>query len=492
MVKFSKMMLIGVILMLMLNGCGASELEKITVVFTEDKQSVFHNPDMGWVLYDNYLISEKESPASTLSPIQGYDFPGVDYVILKFTWADIEKEADCYDFSKFDEIYDYWTEREKIIMLGMSADSLLWYGTKGTGVPQYVLSELPQESVQTRVYNAGGGSICVYTTCDANEPYYQERLKLFLDAMQSHMKETDREVEYIDLRGYGLWGEWHQGYQYASLEDKRKALDKVMEIWSEAFAECQLAISYSYDPDEPVENYTNSNYYDEYLYWSAYDLAMKYENITLRRDGCGGAIQNNERIFCEEIFADLSRGPFTAEGAGGYSDHDSAKYIIEDGLTLHPNYFTIVGWANKQAKAFIENEAELFDYALINMGYRFVMTNAVYDQTVERQGELMIQSVWKNTAVGRAVRNYVLIAKLTDKNGETTEVPLGVTDCSQWIKGEEYSCNVSGMIPETLTRGEYTLSIAMYDEKTQQYIELAIQEREGEEPWYVLGSIKIR
>lgn len=471
-------------------GCAAPKQQNVK--FTEDTQIVLHNPDMGWVLYDNYLISEKESPASTLSPIPGYDFPEVDYVILKFTWADIEQTPDVYDFEKFDYIFDYWTDRGKTIMLGMSADSLLWYGTKGQGIPQYVLDALPKESVQKRMHAPGSGAILLYNVCDANEPYYQERLKLFLEAVESHMVQTGREADYIDLRGYGLWGEWHQGYQYASAEEKRSALEQVMRIWSEAFPERQLAISYSYDPDEPVEYYTDSNYYEEYLKWSAYDLALQFKNITLRRDGCGGAIQNNERIFCEEVFSELNRGPFTSEGAGGYTDYESSKYIIDDGLSLHANYFTIIGWANKQAKAFIENEPELFDYALNHMGYRFVAESITYPDAVKQNETLTICTEWKNTAVGRAQRDYELIAVLTSTNGESQKFNLGKTDCSQWIVGKSYSCENSIVIPDTLQKGSYTLSIGMYDSYTEQYILLAIQERDGDNPWYRVGEIKIR
>ena len=65
-----------------------------------------------------------------------------------------------------------------------------------------------------------------------------------------------------------------------------------------------LALSYSHDPDGPKELYsgpwnkfdsTFTQNYDEYLRHSAFDLALQKPNITLRRDGAGGAGRQIER-----------------------------------------------------------------------------------------------------------------------------------------------------------------------------------------------------
>lgn len=489
----------------LLAGCGSKPFEMeelhyrvekglVTAFPTEDQSMVLHNPDMGWVLYDNYIISKMESPAYLSSPMYDYDFPGVDTVMLKFTWADIEKSMDNYDFSEFDFIYDYWRDRGKTVTLGMSADSLLWYGSSGTGTPSYVLDALPQDKVQTREYIDNHS--LKYRMCDANEPYYQERLRLFLEACDRHFKESGRPIDYIDLRGYGLWGEWHQGYQYESLEAKRSALDGIMKAWSEAFPDAWLALSYSYDPDEPYANYSDPNKYKDYLYWSAFDLAMNYPNITLRRDGAGGAIQNNERIFCQEVFEKLERGPFTSEGAGGYTGRSSAENILYDGLTLHPNYFTIIGWANQQARDFIELEPDLFAEGLNRMGYRLVLFQIQYPRSVGRKGDFIVKSQWVNRAAGRAVRDYELRAVLTDQDGEKQyEFALGDTGCSRWVCGEEgdqkYDLEMAVKLPDEVKKGQYVLHIAMYDAKTQRYIGLPLYHQNGENLWYQIGPLTV-
>ena len=72
------------------------------------------------------------------------------------------------------------------------------------------------------------------------------------------------------------------------------------------------------------------------------------------------------------------------------------------------------------------------------------------------------------------------------------EFSLGETDCSEWIKGETYTCENSLVIPDSLQKGIYTLNLGLYDSKTEQYILLAVQGRDGDNPWYRVGEIKIR
>ena len=500
--------IITVLLTLAITACGAacspdkpskprtaveytrSEDGMIIATPAEDAEIVLHNPDMGWVLYDNYIISKTESPASELCALYGYDFPGVDNVMLKFTWADIEKEQDVYDFEEFDFIYDYWTKRGKTVSVGMSADSLLWYGQYGRGIPDYVIKALPGNKVQNRKYPEN--QTLTYNTCDANEPFYQKRLEKFLKACDAHFKKSGRTVDYIDLRGYGLWGEWHQGYIYSSLEKKRTALEDVMRIWSESFPDSWLALSYSYDPDDHTKSYSTPGMYEDYLYWSAYDLAMNYGNITLRRDGAGGAVQYNERIFCSDVFSTLSRGPFTSEGAGGYDGREGAERILKDGLTLHPNYFTIIGWANMQALEFITIETDLFEQGLREMGYRFVVSEFKYNETLKAGKEAAFISSWANRAVGRAERDYGLYAVLANENGKVMyEFPLGSSGCSQWVKGMDYTLELKTEIPKNVRKGDYKLGIRMVDKKTGRDIELPLLKACEDDRWYEMGPVTI-
>ena len=137
-----------------------------------------------------------------------------------------------------------------------------------------------------------------YIVLDARDSYYLDRLDKFLSAVAQHYN-RERPVTLIDLRGFGVWGEWHSGFRYSSVEDRRAALKGVIDCYSRAFPKNWLAMSYSYDPDGPKELYAGPyNHYDEqftksfddYVRYSAFDHALTKLNITFRRDGCGGAL----------------------------------------------------------------------------------------------------------------------------------------------------------------------------------------------------------
>src|SRR6478672_2973971 len=115
--------------------------------------AVLHNPDMGWVLYENYPVDQDPKGSSTLLTLPDEKFDGVDAVAIMFSWADVEKRPDEYDFSKVDFAYDYWAKRGKAIQLRLSSESLLWWASRtppaGAGVPEYVLAKLPASEKQT-------------------------------------------------------------------------------------------------------------------------------------------------------------------------------------------------------------------------------------------------------------------------------------------------------------------------------------------------------
>src|SRR5436190_20512179 len=87
--------------------------------------AVLHNPDMGWVLYENYPVDQDPNGSSTLLALPNEKFDGVDAVAVMFSWADVEKRPDEYDFSKVDFAYGYWASRGKAIQLRLSSESLL-------------------------------------------------------------------------------------------------------------------------------------------------------------------------------------------------------------------------------------------------------------------------------------------------------------------------------------------------------------------------------
>jgi hypothetical protein len=481
--------------------CSVALAETMKVTPAEDELAVLHNPDMGWVLYENYPLDQRPGGASNLVNLPDETFEGVDHVALMFAWSDVEREPGVYDWSKVDHAYDYWAERGKKIQLRMSTESLLWWNQldppAGVGVPQYVLDRLPEQSRQTRYCDG-----IPYVVVDAREPFYRERLEAFLAAAAEHF-DDGRPVTLVDLRAFGLWGEWHTGFQYSSIEARREALIGIIDRFCDAFPRHKVALSYSYDPDAPpelrdgpIDRYDpafTANY-ERFLHFSAFDHALTKPNITLRRDGCGGAVHSNERRLCQEAFA-AGVGPMMSEFMDGYhSVRDKPQWLawmIEDALSLHPNYVNLLGWQMENARDFLREQPDLIAHALRTTGYRLVPIEIEYAREAERDRDFVVASRWVNRGVGRALRDYRLeLLAVGDDGTIAAAADAGTMQTSRWIKGAEYSHRAKVRFAD-LPAGEYRLQLRVIDPQDGRVIQLPLSEA-GVEEAYQIGALRVK
>lgn len=461
----------------------------------EDSEVVLSNPDMGWVVYENYPLDRDPQGSSTLLTLPADPFPGVAAAALMFSWADIEQQPDEYDFSAVDHAYDYWSTRGKSIQLRLSTESLLWWSGRkpptGMGVPQYVLERLPEEQRQRR-QDAGEPA---YHCVDARAPYYQERLGKFLSEVARRYpppgKGGTRPVTLVDLRGFGKWGEWHSGFRYPSTMARRDALTSVLDTYARSFPAHWLSLSYSYDPDGPREYYAgptdrfdlaSTGSYAEFLRYSAFDHALTLPQVTFRRDGAGGAVHSNERQLCETAFRSRTRGPFMCEFLGGFAAAKQGRagwidWMIEDALSLHPNYINLLGWQGKDARDFLRERPDLVARGARTMGYRLIPREVAVTLPSAPGGPLQLATRWVNRGVGRALRDYHAQWSLHDSQERcVSRSQPSMLPTSQWIQGTEYAVADSGALPPP-PPGRYRLALTLIDPLDQRPIQLPLAER---------------
>lgn len=454
---------------------------------------------MGWVLLENYALDPGPNGSSTLASLPGEDFPEVDHVALMFSWADVETSEGVYDFTRVNHAYDHWRTRGKQIHLRMSAEALLWWPSSGRGVPRYVLDALAPEEKQTRrAFGIG------YTVVDARNPLYRERLGRFLAAVNANFS-GERTIGLVDLRGFGLWGEWHSGFQYPTLEERRAALCGILDFFSDAFPGHQLALSCSYDPDAPPETWSGTTasydpdetkHYDEYVHFSAFDHALTRPNITFRRDGCGGTVRSNERKFMDTAFSCLEKGPFTCEFFEGYPFFNggdpwwTADRALDDALSLHPNYIVIMGWQTHEALQFVRERPDLVARGLREMGYRLVPTRLSWPLRVRAGRPFSLRSTWINRGAGRAAADYTLELLLKDEEGRVRfRQEAGTLRTSRWVRGESYQA-VFEVPGPGIPGGDYAVFISLLDPRTGLPVEMPLAAGDGGA--YRAGTMRVR
>ena len=339
---------------------------------------------------------------------------------------------------------------------------------------------------------------------DARNRYYLERLGAFLRAVNAHFDES-RDVTLVDLRGFGVWGEWHSGFRYASIDDRRDALKRVIDCYSDAFPDRHVSLSASYDPDTPKALWDGptkqfdpafTKTYGEFVRHSAFDYALTKTNVTFRRDGAGGAVHSNERKLIDEAFATRAKGPMMSEFVDGYADslkggEKWVRWKIDDALSLHPNYVNLLGWQGGDALKFLKEQPALIEHGLRTMGYRLVPTRVTYPAEFRAGEKLQIDSEWINRGVGRAMRDFRVRLTLVDAAGKiATSAAAGEVKSTQWIKGETYKSR-NAVTFAAVPPGEYRLCLSLVDPKADQPIQLPLHDRRDDGS-YEIGRIQCR
>jgi hypothetical protein len=288
------------------------------------------------------------------------------------------------------------------------------------------------------------------------------------------------------LRGFGEWGEWHSGFRYPTLEARQAAMRGILDCWSHAFPDHALALSYSHDPDGPADYFDGPTHhfdpafikhYQDYLRYSAFDYALTKPNITLRRDGVGGAVSSNERKLCDEAFDTLTKGPFACEFVQTYAqakagDKNWMPFLIHDALSLHPNYINLLGYQCADALNFMKDQPELFAEGLRNMGYRLVPISVSFPQLIRAGEAFDVETTWVNRGVGRAMRDYHLRLLLGESICDAGALPTG-----KWVKGKSY-VSTSHASFHSISPGKYPLRIELYDLETKRVIAMPLKSNE--------------
>jgi hypothetical protein len=478
-------------------------VETRTFVPREDMEAVLHNPDMGWVLYENFALDPRPHGAGTLNVLPQAQFEGCDYVAVMFAWSDVEKAEGQFDWSRVDQAWDHWQQRGKGIHLRMSTEPLFGWSRAnppgGLGIPDWLLARIPDDQKKRRE----DGDLFGWHV-DARNTLYRERLRLFLREVNAHLS-GKRAPVLVDLRGFGRYGEWHSGYPYAALADKRAALQSVLDIWSAAFPQRMLALSYSFDPDGPAELHAGpwnkldpvfTKNYDEYLRFSAFDLALLKTNITLRRDGAGGAVHSNERQLCEQVYRQLRRAPQMSEFVTSYRHVRGGgtafvKAVVDDALSLHPNYVSLLDCAHGGLDFMLERP-DLIAQGLKRMGYRLVPLKVTVPQTLKSGAPFELGMEWINRATGRALRDYVLRLRLaTEKGHVLAQAEAGTLPTSQWLEGERHAVTNTIIFPKISgASGKATLLMSLHDPATGRVIKLPLSKRSHDE-FCEIGAVEI-
>ncbi len=419
----------------------------------DDSGAVLSNPGMGWVIHHDIRAGHKD-----YNEPDTYDM--LDQVALLSRWADLEPQEGVYFWDDLDASIARWTALGMGLQLRISTDAMIYDGT-GDGAPAWLYRDYPMIPTQVR---ADYGTEMIYP--DYLHPVYQQKLRAFLHALADHVAAVPN-LETVDLRGYGEWGEWHSGYIHESYALHAAALRAVIDAWHEAFPRTTMTLSCSYEwrHDLPLPLHSPRSQ-QEYLYWSGFDHALTYENISFRRDGIGGAVKIWDTQLMNDCYAARRRRPLTCEYFNGYNAKLSVEgtrgYHVEDSveeaLLLHPNYMMIM-W---DSVTFCEKRPDLIAWGLKRMGYRLLPERIELPDAIAPGEAFTLAHTWTNLGAGRFCEDAVLTFTLAhgERRHQTTvrNVDLG------WLsENERRTWYTPILVPADWPRGESALTVSLAD-----------------------------
>ena len=374
-------------------------------------------------------------------------------------------------------VYD-WTELEKL--LNALAEHNMTYALRVLPyTPSFIKSDFPPQEeydwTPPFVYEMGAKKIQIDlrgTDFHAYAPVWDDSIyiwaaKEFAKAL-AEKYDGDPRIEYIDVRTFGEWGEWHTSHMLGSVMPADSVLKDMLDYYASVFKKTQLVLP--------------SNGFGD-VYTHALNLG-----ITKRDDGFIG-IPGRPDTLLRAYNANL---PTIAENIAGYrtmltyddlipggSQKWTAERWVDAITTAHLTYY-VLDQDNDCGYYFYKDNKALADSMSKVIGYNFTVTQAelqtvtAADTATGNVATNTLNITVKNTGVAPCFFDVYLVAEFVDSTGtaiaqlgKTVRIPKGT-----FKDGSSQEFSFSGDVP----MGEENLA-------TQPGVSVALSLFESEEAY---------
>lgn len=318
-------------------------------------------------------------------------------------------------------VYD-WTELEKL--LNALAEHNMTYALRVLPyTPSFIKSDFPPQEeydwTPPFVYEMGAKKIQIDlrgTEYHAYAPVWDDSIyiwaaKEFAKAL-AEKYDGDPRIEYIDVRTFGEWGEWHTSHMLGSVMPADSVLKDMLDYYASVFKKTQLVLP--------------SNGFGD-VYTHALDLG-----ITKRDDGFIG-IPGRPDTLLRAYNANL---PTIAENIAGYRTMLAYDDLIPGGTqkwtaerwvdaitTAHLTYY-VLDQDNDCGYYFYKDNKALADSMSKVIGYNFTVTQAeLVTVATPASGNAtditsMLNVTVKNTGVAPCFFDIYMVAEFVDSTGK--------------------------------------------------------------------------
>ena len=316
-------------------------------------------------------------------------------------WNKLNPAKDVYDWTELDRLLDALAEHNMGYALRVLPYSPSFVKGNDTPeeeydwTPKFVYEMGAKKITATVQWNGYRATVPVW-----DDPIYLQAAKDFGTAL-AQKYDGDPRIEYIDIRSFGEWGEWHASHLNGSEMPSEAVQIEMLDHYASVFKKTLLVL-----PSSGMGN----------VYTHALDLG-----ITKRDDGFI-SIPGRPDSLVRAYEANL---PTIAENQAGYATLLNNNDIIPGGYlkwtpqrwvdaitTAHLTYYVLDQDSDEGYKFYKENKA-LADSMSKVIGYNFTVTKA---ELVSAETSVLNITV-KNTGVAPCFFDLYMVAEFVDSTG---------------------------------------------------------------------------
>lgn len=408
-------------------------------------------------------------------PSEGQNTQRLDvYYRSPLTWAKIEKSKNNYDWSPVINMLNGAIGKRQKVTLGLMSvyhdneDGVISYDGFRSSYPQYLHQEMQAESVKD--WNNGDGWIPNY-----NSPKYLDAQRR-INASLNNLLETGsfNGVKYkdvinsIDVRGYGNYGEWHNGglvdlvSQIPSGAHATTAtLKAIIDAHTQTLPNFQLSIIMTaFDANWLQHTRTSA----EVAYY-ALTTKNNYGPLGWRRDNWGATdnyirdlLVNNTRSFNGVQLNTLimkvwEKAPVTGEpmntAPNEYGDMENQVRLYH--ATSFGN-----GNINQSITTNLKNNIRAGSKA---SGYRIISTGGTFTPGTN---SISITNNWRNSGITPTYENWNINYEVVSSSGAVTQLGTSSFKLRLFLPSNNVSTHTE-VFPMSIPAGSYTLRMVIKD-----------------------------
>lgn len=430
----------------------------------------------------------------------------------RFSWKDIEKENGIYEWSAFDrEINDAIRNKQKfgfgIMPAYPGGSSELTENGATLFYPLYLHGQMQSEPVKDWI-----SPISKMWVPNWNSESYLSAMERLNQAINNHLDTGSFEgikykkvINYIDIRGYGSYGEWHSheiaenmsGYP-PETRATPASLIRIINAHVKKFSNYPLVIMFNAFDGNRLNNTKTA---PEVAY-HALTVRNNWGLIGWRRDNWGALddyirqytdrnkITFNGMRFDTAIMNRYKYAPVNGEPIPGGSFKDGCDYgdMEEQVKRYHASLIGNGNFSDYSQYCMQENIRKAFKAA----GYRLILEGGDISPAINPGQPFTVLLQWKNIGVAPTYEDWTVLFELKDTNNKKVWSDTSQFNPKLFIPQPDFTTITDHFtFPGNLAAGNYNLNLIIKDTNDyRQPLPLAIAGRNNDGS-YTLKTITI-